>query len=163
VATWRERLDGRPRSRRVGLHRAVLRRDRGRWRRLLDRDAHRLGLGRRRDVPGLRPAARRRLGERRSVPRRWLDRGRRLLVGGDGGAAMTSADDGQTWTALQTGTTENLYAVAFADAQHGVAVGRRGTVIVTADGGATWTARPLGRDIYLGAAAIDATTITIAG
>lgn len=84
-------------------------------------------------------------------------------VVGDGGAAMTSADDGQTWTALQTGTTENLYAVAFADAQHGVAVGRRGTVIVTADGGTTWTARPLGRDIYLGAVAIDATTITIAG
>ncbi|MBV8762111.1 MAG: hypothetical protein JO257_32760 [Deltaproteobacteria bacterium] len=100
------------------------------------------------------------------APEWWnavTEAGGHFWVVGDGGAMMTSADDGVTWAAQTSGTTENLYAVAFADAQHGVAVGRRGTVIVTADGGATWTARPLGRDVYLGAAAIDATTITVAG
>jgi poly(3-hydroxybutyrate) depolymerase len=89
--------------------------------------------------------------------------GGQFWVVGDGGAILTSADDGQSWTAQTSGTTENLYAVSFADATHGAAVGRRGTILVTSDGGAHWTARPLGRDAFLGAVLVDATTITIAG
>jgi hypothetical protein len=89
--------------------------------------------------------------------------GGKFWVVGDGGAIITSSDDGVTWTAQTSGTTENLYSIAFADADHGAAVGRRGTVLVTSDGGTTWTPRPLGRDIFLGGVAVDDTTITVAG
>jgi photosystem II stability/assembly factor-like uncharacterized protein len=82
---------------------------------------------------------------------------------GDGGQIRASRDDGQTWTAQTSGTTDDLYAVHFADAQHGAAVGRRGTVLVTADGGATWQPRPLGRASYLGAVHVDANEIWVAG
>lgn len=82
---------------------------------------------------------------------------------GDDGALARSDDGGATWSQVDSGTDENLYAVHFGDAAHGAAVGRRGTVLVTSDGGATWTARPLGRDVFLGAAFVDATTITVAG
>jgi len=87
----------------------------------------------------------------------------RLWIVGDGGAILASSDDGQTWSAQTSGTTENLYAVHFADALHGAAAGRRGTVVVTQDGGAHWTARPLGTDVYVGAVHVDATSITVAG
>ncbi|HUJ58570.1 MAG TPA: YCF48-related protein [Kofleriaceae bacterium] len=89
--------------------------------------------------------------------------GSTFWVVGDDGGILASQDDGMTWTAQHSGTTENLYAVSFADALHGAAVGRRGTVVVTADGGATWTPRPLGEDVYLGAVYVDATTVWIAG
>lgn len=82
---------------------------------------------------------------------------------GDGGAIARSNDNGATWTSQSSGTGENLYGVAFADASYGVAVGRRGTVLITTDGGALWTPRSLGKDLFLGAVAIDATTITVAG
>src|SRR5262249_39230477 len=38
---------------------------------------------------------------------------------GDTGAIVRSTDDGATWTPETSGTSENLYAVHFADAQHG--------------------------------------------
>jgi predicted esterase/photosystem II stability/assembly factor-like uncharacterized protein len=84
-------------------------------------------------------------------------------VVGDNGSIIMSIDDGQTWTAQISHTTENLYAVHFFDANHGAAVGRRGTVVVTSDGGSSWTPRPLGKDVYLGAVHVDATTVWIAG
>ena len=89
--------------------------------------------------------------------------GGKVWVVGDGGLIAASSNNGVSWSAQVSGTTENLYAVHFADAQHGAAVGRRGSVVVTADGGAHWTPRSIGRDAYLGAVYVDATTITIAG
>ncbi|HEY5925681.1 MAG TPA: YCF48-related protein [Kofleriaceae bacterium] len=89
--------------------------------------------------------------------------GGRFWVVGDAGQIRVSTNGGASWQSQASGTSENLYAVHFADAMHGAAVGRRGTVIVTADGGAHWTARPLGKDVYLGAVFVDATTVTIAG
>ena len=83
-------------------------------------------------------------------------------VVGDGGAILRSTDDGVSWSAQPSGTHENLYAVHFADALHGAAVGRRGTVVVTSDGGQQWTPRPLGTDAFLGAVHVDDTTITVA-
>jgi poly(3-hydroxybutyrate) depolymerase len=86
-----------------------------------------------------------------------------IWIVGDDGRVMKSIDDGRTWTSQQSGTQDNLYAISFADAQHGAAVGRRGTVIVTADGGAHWSPRSFGRDVYLGAVHVDASTIWIGG
>lgn len=83
---------------------------------------------------------------------------------GDGGAIVASADDGVTWTVQAAPTTEDLYAVAFADASTGAAVGQHGAVAVTRDGGATWTAVPFGTDGFLGAVTwLDAHTLLVAG
>jgi hypothetical protein len=87
----------------------------------------------------------------------------RFWAVGDGGAIATSSDDGRTWSKQASGTTNDLYAVHFADALHGAAVGRAGTVLVTDDGGATWKSRPLGSASYLGAVHVDATHIYVAG
>jgi predicted esterase len=84
-------------------------------------------------------------------------------VAGDAGAIVKSTDNGATWTAQGSDTTENLYAIHFADANHGAAVGNNGTVVVTSDGGARWRRRDFGKDVYLGAVFVDATTITVAG
>jgi poly(3-hydroxybutyrate) depolymerase len=83
---------------------------------------------------------------------------------GDGGAIVASADDGVTWTAQTSPTTEDFYAVAFADALTGAAVGQHGAVVVTSDGGTTWTAVPFGIDAFLGAATwLDPHTLLVAG
>ena len=74
-----------------------------------------------------------------------------------------STDSGATWTEQTSNTDENLYAVHFADASHGAAVGNHGAVVVTSDGGAHWVPRALGKTVYLGAVHVDATTITVAG
>jgi poly(3-hydroxybutyrate) depolymerase/photosystem II stability/assembly factor-like uncharacterized protein len=83
---------------------------------------------------------------------------------GDGGAIIASADDGVTWTVQASPTTEDFYAVAFADALTGAAVGQHGAVVVTHDGGTTWTAVPFGIDAFLGAVTwLDAHTLLVAG
>lgn len=48
----------------------------------------------------------------------------------------------QPWQVKNSGTTNDLNAVAFSDKQTGVIVGDNGTVISTTDGGATWTPAP---------------------
>jgi photosystem II stability/assembly factor-like uncharacterized protein len=74
---------------------------------------------------------------------------------GDGGTIYRVSDDGgvvntgppptltytYTWTAMSSGTTENLYGVYFVDNDHGYAVGDQGTVlkISNASTGTTWT------------------------
>lgn len=97
----------------------------------------------------------------------WFDGvatvGGRWWVAGDTGTILTSAGDG-TWTAQSSGTTEDLYAIAFRDPLTGAAVGQHGTVVMTGDGGATWTDASLGIDEFLGAALwLDAHTLLVAG
>lgn len=43
------------------------------------------------------------------------------------------------WSALPSGTTEDLYAVDFLDGSTGVAVGNNSTILLTSDGGSSWT------------------------
>ena len=70
---------------------------------------------------------------------------------GEAGTLITSNDDGKTWLALASGTTEDLYSITFAsDGLHGLAVGAHGAVIATSNGGATWTLRPTGLDAFVG-------------
>jgi photosystem II stability/assembly factor-like uncharacterized protein len=61
-----------------------------------------------------------------------------VCVVGDGGAALTSADGGQTWTPRTSGTTDDLVLVSFGDASHGWALAKTGGVLATANGGASW-------------------------
>ena len=42
------------------------------------------------------------------------------------------------WVSLETQTSKNLYALSFADADNGMAVGSGGTIIMTNDGGQNW-------------------------
>lgn len=84
-------------------------------------------------------------------------------VVGDHGSMLVSSDHGQTWTAVFSGTTEDLYAINVSDSGLGIAVGRKGTVIVTEDAGGTWTPSHIGRDVYLGAAWVHGNTLFAAG
>jgi photosystem II stability/assembly factor-like uncharacterized protein len=75
-------------------------------------------------------------------------------TGGPKGARVFhSTDGGQTWTVAKTpmrndSASAGIFALAFADARHGVAVGgdynkpedQTGNIAITADGGKTWTA-----------------------
>ena len=57
---------------------------------------------------------------------------------GDGGFAATTTDDGETWSPLQTPTTDDLTAVA-APAERTVAIaGEAGTLLTSHDAGASW-------------------------
>lgn len=64
--------------------------------------------------------------------------GERLLAVGDRGAVIVS-NDGRQWAQVQTPTRAALTAVAFADPQHGWAVGHDAVILRTEDGGRTWT------------------------
>ncbi len=60
------------------------------------------------------------------------------IAGTPGTRVFYTPDAGRTWTASPTGVTVPLRAIAFADDQHGWAVGDLGTILATADGGQTW-------------------------
>jgi len=62
-----------------------------------------------------------------------------------------------------SGSVEVLYAVAFGDAQTGVAVGSHGAALLTTDGGTTWTRAATGLDGYLGAAVFTAPHTVLVG
>lgn len=61
---------------------------------------------------------------------------------GEFGTIMRTTDGGANWQPVATENKTSLMALAFRDAQHGVAVGLSGTVMVTNDGGASWTPLP---------------------
>jgi photosystem II stability/assembly factor-like uncharacterized protein len=68
-----------------------------------------------------------------------------VAVGAEGTIQHT-IDGGQTWTAVESRTTRDLWAVAFSDAKDGIAVGRYGfggpSMVRTEDAGRTWRAQP---------------------
>jgi photosystem II stability/assembly factor-like uncharacterized protein len=64
----------------------------------------------------------------------------RLVAVGERGLVVLSDDDGISWRqARVVPVSTTLTAVAFADAEHGWAVGHGGVVLHTGDGGATWS------------------------
>ncbi len=70
----------------------------------------------------------------------------------------------QGWYAQASGTTVNLLAVSFTDANTGTAVGEGqfGTILRTTDGGTTWTAQSSGTTRWLrGVSFIDTNTGTL--
>ena len=54
------------------------------------------------------------------------------------GTVRMSSDGGQSWQHVLTPVTETLFAVSFADAQHGWAVGGHGVILRSSDGGRSW-------------------------
>ncbi len=60
------------------------------------------------------------------------------VAGSPGTLVFHTADAGRTWDAFPTCTTVPIQAMAFADDQHGWAVGELGTILATDDGGRTW-------------------------
>ncbi len=65
--------------------------------------------------------------------------GRQLIVVGERGHILVSADSGATWDQAAVPTRATLTAVDFADGQRGCAVGHDETIVCTYDGARTWT------------------------
>lgn len=64
--------------------------------------------------------------------------GSRIVVVGERGHILHSADAGGTWVQSPVPASANLTAVYFADERHGWAVGHVETILRTQDGGDTW-------------------------
>jgi photosystem II stability/assembly factor-like uncharacterized protein len=62
----------------------------------------------------------------------------KLWAAGYWGTIRISSDGGETWERVATPVTESLYAISFADAQHGWAVGAHGVILRSSDGGRSW-------------------------
>lgn len=85
------------------------------------------------------------------------------FVVGDGGSIFRSIDGGASWTPLTSGTSNDLYAVAFSSTSQGFAVGDQGTVLRTLDGGDNWSPVAVGLTARLLAVATDGTRAWFTG
>ena len=66
------------------------------------------------------------------------------------GLILVTGDGGRHWTAQESGTSRDLFAIhASGDARRAWAVGSGGTILTTDDGGHHWTARESGVDVSL--------------
>jgi len=63
------------------------------------------------------------------------------------GVIKSSTDSGYSWTALTSGTQENLTSIDFADNTTGIVAGENGTILRTTDQGNTWTIISEGQDV----------------
>jgi hypothetical protein len=85
-----------------------------------------------------------------------------VWVVGNGGTILFW--NGVAWSSQDSGSTRQLWDVAFADSNNGWAVGEKGTVLRTIDGGANWTSVTSGTTATLWSIALtDATHGTIVG
>lgn len=75
--------------------------------------------------------------------------GERVWLVGEFGRISFSDNGGASWKQQKSPVQGSLMAVAFKDAQAGVAVGVDGVVLATPDGGATWTRQPLAAGDHL--------------
>lgn len=75
----------------------------------------------------------------------WNDihqQGERIWLAGEFGRIEVSKDGAKTWASMSSPVKTSLMAIAFRDANHGVAVGVEGVILVTRDGGAKWIEVP---------------------
>ena len=68
-------------------------------------------------------------------------RGGSAYVVGLDGTIFRATNYQDNWQQLNSGTTDHLYGVSFANSSTGMVVGNGGTVLFTSDGGASWTQR----------------------
>ena len=66
-------------------------------------------------------------------------RGSKVLTVGDDGSIFASADQGVTWTAMESGTSEHLFSVWMCSTRVAFACGDNGTVLKTVNSGTTWS------------------------
>lgn len=64
--------------------------------------------------------------------------GARLVAVGERGYIFVSDDEGGQWRLVDSGVSSALTALAFSDAQRGIAVGHDALILRTEDGGQTW-------------------------
>jgi len=62
---------------------------------------------------------------------------------GNNGTILKTADSGDAWTQISSGTTQNLNAIAAASIDNIWAVGDNGTVFYSHDSGSTWQVKDL--------------------
>ncbi|GLR66959.1 hypothetical protein GCM10010909_16390 [Acidocella aquatica] len=65
--------------------------------------------------------------------------GDRIVAGGEHGVIIYSNNDGVSWTQASVPVDVTVTGFAFADGQHGWAVGNSGVILATSDGGKDWT------------------------
>jgi poly(3-hydroxybutyrate) depolymerase len=83
---------------------------------------------------------------------------------GEAGTVLHSTDDGVAWSQVTVPTVEDLYAVAFFDAERGMVVGLHGAALLTTDGGATWQDVSTGLDAMNSDVTwLDAHTVLVVG
>jgi photosystem II stability/assembly factor-like uncharacterized protein len=68
---------------------------------------------------------------------------------GSAGCILKTVDGGNSWTNLNSGTTEDLTSVRFLDFNTGWVVGSNGTILKTINGGNTWSAQTSGTTMSL--------------
>jgi photosystem II stability/assembly factor-like uncharacterized protein len=70
-----------------------------------------------------------------------------MVVAGDSGRALRSADEGRTWEPVDTGSSEHLYG-SYADENRGVLflMGAKGTMLRSTDLGQRWSSVSTGSD-----------------
>lgn len=93
--------------------------------------------------------------------------GNAVVVVGERGTILRSADNGASWQAALTAATATLTAVAFADdGRHGWAVGHDALILATTDGGHVWGKSWQGgnlQDSFLAVLALDARRVIAVG
>ena len=79
------------------------------------------------------------------VDQAWNDvhkQGEQVWVAGEFGRIAVSRDVGRNWSSVASPVRTSLMAIAFRDANNGVAVGVEGVILITRDGGAKWIEVP---------------------
>ncbi len=79
------------------------------------------------------------------------------------GALDKTTNGGSVWTALTSGTTQNLNNIKFVDASTGFVSGYGGTILKTTDGGANWSALTTGITDHLFALSVINANVIYAG
>jgi photosystem II stability/assembly factor-like uncharacterized protein len=73
------------------------------------------------------------------------------------GTIVHTSDGGSTWSPQNSGTSDDLFGVSFADANNGWVVGRDGAILHTSNGGSTWSPQNSGTGYsLLGVGFVDA-------
>lgn len=70
--------------------------------------------------------------------------GETIVAVGRMGEILRSETDGNTWSRVNSRTSEPLLSVAFSDDEHGVVVGANGCYLESADAGKSWRLRSVG-------------------
>jgi aminopeptidase N len=76
---------------------------------------------------------------------------------------LETTNGGSNWVSQSSGTSNNLLAVCFTDANIGTAVGANGTILRTTNGGKNWISQSLGKIYFNDVCFTDANNGTVVG